>query len=104
LKKTSRGRRKSFLSLTNANTNLPFPQIATYLSILDENGPLTLQSMHGTSPASSATLPDPDQAIVIATTSSTRSKGKRKADAQHSRSNRCHEQILTRVLKSRIIK
>ncbi|KAF8487263.1 hypothetical protein DFH94DRAFT_678300 [Russula ochroleuca] len=78
-------------------------QIATYLSILDENGPLTLQSMHGTSPASSATLPDPDQAIVIATTSSTRSKGKRKADAQHSRSNRCHEQILTRVLKSRII-
>ncbi|KAF8475193.1 hypothetical protein DFH94DRAFT_683901 [Russula ochroleuca] len=30
------------------------------LSILNENGPLTLQSVHGSSPASSATLPDPD--------------------------------------------
>jgi hypothetical protein len=51
------------------------------LSTLDENGPLTLQSAHGTSPTSSATLPDTDQAIVIAATPSTRSKDKRKADA-----------------------
>jgi hypothetical protein len=54
------------------------------LAILDENGPdsvQSVQSVHGASPASSVTLPDPNQAIVVAATPSTHSKGKHKADA-----------------------
>jgi hypothetical protein len=53
------------------------------LTILDENRPDSVQLVqlvHGASPASSATLSDPDQAIVIAVTLSTCSKGKHKAD------------------------
>ncbi|KAF8465224.1 hypothetical protein DFH94DRAFT_686418 [Russula ochroleuca] len=49
------------------------------LFILDENGPLMLCSPHATWPVSSAMLPDPDQGIIIATTLSTRLKGKHKA-------------------------
>ncbi|KAF8486982.1 hypothetical protein DFH94DRAFT_797137 [Russula ochroleuca] len=49
------------------------------LSILDENRPLVLCSLHATWPVSSVTLPDPDQGIVIATTPSMCSKGKCKA-------------------------